>query len=56
MPAVQLGRGKARYQYGVGGVRMSTALLKRTWGWWWMAAGREPVVCPHSSENDKRGL
>ena len=26
----------------------STALPKRTWGHWWMAAGHEPAVCSES--------
>ena len=30
---------------------LSIALLERTWGYWWMAAGHEPALCPHSPES-----
>jgi len=35
-----------------GGMKgLSTALPKKIWGYWWMAAGHEPAVCPCSPES-----
>jgi len=30
---------------------LRAALLKTIWGYWWMGAGHEPAVCPHSPES-----
>ena len=30
---------------------LSAALLKKPWGYWWMADGHEPAMCPSSIEN-----
>jgi len=44
-----------------GGIKSCTLLIqagggkekvrKRTWGYWWMADGLEPALCPHSQES-----
>ena len=49
---MHLGCGNPCYQHTLGEERLSTALPKRTWGYWWMASNaHEPAMSPHSPES-----
>jgi len=46
-----LGHGNPHYQYKLGGITIEHSPAKRDWGVQWMAAGREPALCPCSTES-----
>ena len=46
-----LGCGYPQYQYKLRDVRMEHSPAEKNLGYWWMAAGYEPALCPHSPES-----
>ncbi len=45
-----LGHCNPHYQYKLGDVRIEHSPADKNLGYWWMAAGHEPV-CPHNPES-----
>ena len=48
---LHLGYDDSQYQYKLGDVRIEHSPAKKDRGYWWVAAGREPAVCPRSTES-----